>query len=311
MKIVITGGAGFIGSHIAGYWSNKNNTEVHIIDNLRTGYLKNIGKFNNLIFHKGSVTNKKLVFDVIQGADYVFHLAALVSVPESLERPKECVKININGLLNVLEASKNFGIKKVVFSSSAAIYGNNHKQPKNTDMKPDPKTPYAITKLDGEYYLQMFYNEFGLETISLRYFNVFGPRQDPKSQYAAAIPIFIHNAIDNKDIIIFGDGTQTRDFIFVKDVVSANILSALTKGVTGIFNVANGRSITILNLAEKIIEFTHSKSKIVFTKERPGDIKHSLAEISKTKNILGFVPSGNLDKELKFTIDYFSKMSNR
>ncbi len=310
MKIVITGGAGFIGSNIAEYWSNKNNVEVHVIDNLRTGYLKNIEKLNDLFFHKGSITDKKLVFDIIRGADYVFHLAALVSVPESLEKPKECIKININGLLNVLEASKNFGIKKVVFSSSAAIYGNNPMQPKNTDMKPDPKTPYAITKLDGEYYSQMYYNEFDLETISLRYFNVFGPRQDPKSQYAAAIPIFVHNAIYNKDIIIFGDGTQTRDFIFVKAVVNANILSALSEGVTGIFNVANGKSITILNLAEKIIEFTHSKSKIIFTKERSGDIKHSSAEIGKTKKILGFVPSDNIDEELKFTIDYFLKNLN-
>lgn len=307
MKIVVTGGAGFIGSHIVEYWSNTN-AEVHIIDNLRSGFEKNVADFKNIIFHKGSITDKEFVNKVLENTTYVFHLAALISVPESLEKPEECLDINVKGLLNVLNAAKHHKVKKVVHSSSAAIYGDDPRLPKDISMKPKPQTPYGITKLDGEYYLQMYFEQYGLPTTSLRYFNVFGPRQDPKSQYAAAIPIFVFKALKNEPIIIYGDGEQTRDFVYVKDVVNANVLAAQNENVIGVFNVANEKAITINELAKLIIKTTNSKSEIIYQPTRPGDIKHSLASIKETREALKFNPSHDLISSLEKTIEYFQKI---
>ena len=306
-KVVVTGGAGFIGSHIVEYWA-KQNADVFVLDNLRSGFEKNLNGFENVTFVRGSITDKDVVFSVLENADYVHHLAAMISVPESVENPFECVSINVNGLLNVLEASAKHKIKKIVHSSSAAVYGDNPVSPKTISMKPEPKSPYGITKLDGEYYLQSYLENFGLQTISLRYFNVFGPRQDPKSQYAAAIPIFVNNALQNKEIIIYGDGKQTRDFIFVKDVVAANVLAATTENVNGTFNVACGSAISINQLVKLVLELTNSKSHIRYEKERAGDIKHSLASIEETKQQLGFQPKHDLLEGLKETINYFIQL---
>ncbi len=308
MKIVITGGAGFIGSHLAEYWSSQG-AEVHIIDSLRSGFEKNIKEFSNVVFHKGSIVNKELTLEVLKNTDYVFNLAALVSVPESLEKPEECIDINVKGLLNILDAAKVHKVKKVVHSSSAAIYGDDPRLPKDVSMRPKPQTPYGITKLDGEYYLQMYFEQYGLPTTSLRYFNVFGPRQDPKSQYAAAIPIFVFKALKNEPITIYGDGEQTRDFVYVKDVVKANVLAAENEKVTGVFNVANEKAITINELAKLIIKTTNSKSKIIYEDERPGDIKHSLASIKETRENLNFEPSYDLISSLETTIKYFEKLN--
>ena len=307
MKVVVTGGAGFIGSHIVEYWSNQN-ADVQVLDNLRSGFEKNLQGFKNVTFQKGSITDKNFVNKVLEKAKYVFHLAALISVPESLEKPDECLDINVKGLLNVLDAAKNHGIEKVVHSSSAAIYGDDPRLPKDISMKPKPQTPYGITKLDGEYYLQMYFEQYGLPTTSLRYFNVFGPRQDPKSQYAAAIPIFVYKALKNEPITIFGDGEQTRDFVYVKDVVAANVLAATSKNVTGVFNVANENAITINDLAKLIIKTTNSKSEIIYPPTRPGDIKHSLASIKETRENLKFNPSHNLTSSLETTIKYFESL---
>lgn len=307
MKIVITGGAGFIGSHIAEYWNSKG-AAVHVIDNLRSGFKKNIKDFENVVFHNASITDKALTLDVLRGTDYVFNLAALISVPESLEKPEECLDINVKGLLNVLEAAKVNGVKKVVHSSSAAVYGDDPRLPKEVSMRPKPQTPYGITKLDGEYYLQMYHDQYGLNTASLRYFNVFGPRQDPKSQYAAAIPIFVYKALKNDPIVIYGDGEQTRDFIYVKDVAQANVLAAETEDAIGVFNVANENAISINDLAKLIIETTGSSSKIIYEETRPGDIKHSLASIKETREILKFKPSHDLLSSLKTTIKYFENL---
>lgn len=306
MKVIITGGAGFIGSHIAEFWAAKG-AEVVVIDSLRSGFEENLQNINAKFFHE-SITNKKNIENIFEGVDYIFNLAALVSVPESIERPFECIEINVNGLINLLELAKKFGIKKLVHSSSAAIYGDDPRQPKKISHKPTPKTPYGITKLDGEYYCQMYSEQFGVPAISLRYFNVFGPRQNPKSQYAAAIPIFISRAIKNQDIIIYGDGSQTRDFIFVKDVVLANTLAAESNINNGVFNVATENTISILQTAELIKELTNSKSKIVFADERAGDIKHSSADISETKENLGFLPKFSFEKGLTETINYFRKI---
>jgi len=303
LKVVITGGAGFIGSHLAQFWSEKN-AEVFIIDNFRTGFKKNIVGLNvNLI--EGSIEDKDLVFDVLEKADYVFNLAALVSVPESIEKPEECIKINVNGLLNLLEAGKKHKVKKLVHTSSAAVYGDDPELPKTTKLKPNPKSPYGITKLDGEYYCNLYKEEFGVNTTSLRYFNVYGERQDPKSQYAAAVPIFISKALKNEEITIFGDGSQTRDFVYVKDIVKANVMAAENLNIKGVFNIANGSYITIKELAENIVKVTESNSSIINKPERAGDIKHSYASIEETTKEMGFKPDFNLEEGLKRTINYF------
>jgi UDP-glucose 4-epimerase len=306
IKVVITGGAGFIGSHLVEYWISKG-AEVHIMDNLRSGFLSNVQMFPQSIFHNISVNDREKVFEVVRDADYVHHLAAMISVPESIDKPQECVEINVNGLLNVLDACKEYSVKRIVLSSSAAIYGEDPESPKTINMKPAPKSPYGITKLDSEYYLQMYNEQYGLGAVSLRYFNVFGPRQNPKSQYAAVVPIFISKAIRNEPITIYGDGEQTRDFIFVKDVVEANILAVTNPQVNGVFNVALGKATSINQLAQAIIHQINSKSEIIYESERKGDIKHSLASIAETINALNFHPEYDLEEGIKETINFLSK----
>ncbi|OQX88355.1 dTDP-glucose 4,6-dehydratase [candidate division KSB1 bacterium 4484_87] len=302
-KILVTGGAGFIGSHIVENFHETD--EVIVLDNLRSGFKKNIEPFNVKFVH-GSVTDALLVKKITKGVDYIFHLAALVSVPESMAAAPLTVSINVNGTLNLLEAAREHGVKKIVLSSSAAIYGDNPVVPKVETMLPEPKSPYAITKLDGEYYFKMYSEEFGVPTVCLRYFNVFGPRQDPNSQYAAAVPIFIDRALKNKDIIIYGDGEQTRDFIFVKDIVKANAFVAQNPEANGVYNVARGGRITINELAKKIISITGSKSSIRYAAERAGDVKHSQADVSRLRS-LGISPDFDLEEGLKATIEFFSR----
>ncbi|UOB16053.1 NAD-dependent epimerase/dehydratase family protein [Abyssalbus ytuae] len=300
-KYVVTGGAGFIGSHIAEYLSN-NGYQVIVLDNLRTGFRKNIENLN-VDFVEGNVLDKTLLKDLAKDAGAIFHLAALVSVPESLCQIEECIAINALGTINVLEAAKQNEDCKVVLSSSAANYGDEPTLPKKESMVPKPMTPYSVTKLDGEYYLKMYQQQWEVPTVSLRYFNVFGPRQNRKSSYAAAVPVFIDKALRNETLSIYGDGKQTRDFIYVKDVVKANILASVFG--EGVYNVALGYSTSILELAEKIIDITNSKSEIRFMKERPGDIKYSQADVTRFKK-LGFQPEYDLEKALTETIEYYS-----
>lgn len=302
MRILVTGGAGFIGSHIVELFQGK--AEVRVLDNLRSGYLHNIAPFEKE-FIEGSILDKDILAKAMEGVDYVFHLAAMISVPESMGKPVECVEINTIGTLNVLEAAARAGVKKLCLSTSAAIYGDNPIVPKREDMSPEPKSPYAETKLSGEYYCGIYTKEGRLNTACLRYFNVFGPRQDPHSQYAAAIPIFISKAIANEPITIFGDGEQTRDFIYVKDIAAANAFFATQSPETGVFNVAYGGKVTINDLAKKIIAIIGSKSEIVYKPVRAGDVKHSTAAVDKIKNA-GFVPTSDFDKGLAATIDFFA-----
>lgn len=302
MRILITGGAGFIGSHIAEHFNGK--AEIRVLDNLRSGYRKNLDGFD-VEFIEGDIRDRAAVAKAMQGVDYVFHLAALVSVPESMFKMQECVDINVNGLLVVLEEAAKAGVKKLCFSTSAAIYGDNPVVPKIETMFPEPKSPYAITKLDGEYYCNIFTQEGKLQTACLRYFNVFGPRQDPKSAYAAAIPIFTEKAVTNGDITIFGDGEQTRDFIYVKDIVAANVFMAM-HNFTGVRNIAYGKRITINELVKQIINVTGSKSKVIHLPERPGDVKHSMAGIEKLK-ATGFVPEYTFEKGMEKTIRFFQE----
>ena len=250
MRVLITGGAGFIGSHIAEYFNGR--AEVRILDNLRSGYEENLRGLD-VEFLRGDIRDREMVARAMRDVDYVFHLAAMISVPESMFKMQECVDINVNGMLVVLEEAAKAGVRKLCFSTSAAIYGDNPVVPKVETMIPEPKSPYAITKLDGEYYCGLFTREGRLPTACLRYFNVFGPRQDPKSAYAAAVPIFTAKAVANEDITIFGDGEQTRDFIYVKDIVAANVFMA-THEFTGVYNIAYGGRITINDLVRQIIQ---------------------------------------------------------
>lgn len=304
MRILVTGGAGFIGSHIVEAFQGK--AEIRVLDNLRTGFLKNLEGFQ-VDFREGSILDKPVLEKAMEGVDYVFHLAAMISVPESMSKPQECVEINTQGTLNVLEAAAKAGAKKLCLSTSAAIYGDNPQVPKRETMAPEPKSPYAVTKLDDEYYCAMFTRERNLPTACLRYFNVFGPRQNPHSQYAAAVPIFVAKALANEPLTIYGDGEQTRDFIYVKDIARANAFFATESTATGVHNIAYGGVITINDLARKIIQLTGSRSEILHQAERAGDVKHSYAAIDKLK-ATGFKPCSNFDEGLAATIKYFRSL---
>lgn len=281
MKILVTGGSGFIGSHVVEHYQNRG--EVVVLDNLRTGHRRNLEGLN-CRFVEGSILDGPVVDEAMQGVDYVFHLAALVSVPESMSLPGETVNINVLGLLNVLESARNHGVKKLCFASSAAVYGENPAQPKVETMLPDPRSPYAVTKLDGEYYCGLHARGNWLPTACLRFFNVFGPRQDPNSAYAAAVPIFLHRARNNEPITIHGDGGQTRDFIYVKDIVGALAFAAETPGVEGVFNAGYGTALTISELVREILKLTGSRSEIRHEPVRAGDIRHSTSDASKLRS---------------------------
>lgn len=301
MKILITGGCGFIGSHIAEHFQSSA-TEIRVLDNFRTGYRKNLDGIPVTLI-EGSITDPCLVEKAVQGVDFIFHMAALVSVPESMSKPTECVDINVLGLLNVLEAATAAGVKKIVLASSAAVYGDNPSVPKLETMIPEPKSPYAITKLDGEYYLELYRREGKIQSTSLRFFNVFGPRQDPRGAYAAAVPIFIEKALKNEDITIFGDGGATRDFIYVKDIVGALVFAA-QHDIYGTFNAGYGGQITINDLASNIIAEAGSQSRITHLAERPGDVRNSRACSEKLRNA-GWRPKFSLEEGLATTLAYF------
>lgn len=302
MKVFITGGAGFIGSHLADALTIAGN-EVIIYDNLRSGSQTNIEHTKHVFIH-GDVRDYSILKKYMNGSDYVFHFAALTSVVESMSNIEECVSINTTGTLYVLQAAKENGVKKVIFASTAAVYGDEPQLPKREDMRPNPKSPYAITKLDGEYYCNLYQESYGVPTVCTRFFNVFGERQDPQSSYAAAIPLFITKAIGNQPICIYGDGTQTRDFIYVKDLVKALVL-LIEKG-SGVYNIGYGEVIDINTLANMIITNLNSNSEFCYVPERPGEIKHSFSSIDRLKDV-GFVPDYSLEQGLQRTIEYFKK----
>lgn len=301
MRILITGGSGFIGSHLAEHFQNK--AEIRVLDNLRTGHRKNLTGLA-VDFVEGSILDRDLVRQAVAGCDFVFHLAAMVSVPESVGAPMECEDINARGLLNVLEEASAAGVKKVFLASSAAAYGDNPTVPKVETMLPEPKSPYAITKVLGEYYCRFFHDEGRVRTACLRFFNVFGPRQDPRGPYAAAVPIFMEKAIAGQPITIFGDGEQTRDFIYVKDIVSAIVHVTLTDEITGVFNAGYGGMITLNDLARKILALSGSVSQIDYKPVRAGDVKHSRAS-SDLLRATGWTPQFGLDEGLRATMKYF------
>ncbi len=314
MKIVITGGAGFIGSNLAEELSKEKDNEIITVDDLSTGRIENIqtlGKFDqNIKFVKGSVIDLDLLKGIFKDVDYVFHQAAIPSVPRSVKDPIASNKANVNGTLNVLVAAKDRGVKKVIYASSSSIYGDTPKLPKREDMMPNPLSPYAVTKLLGEYYCEVFTEVYGLKTVSLRYFNVYGPKQDPYSDYAAVIPRFINRVLENKPPVIYGDGEQTRDFTFVKDVVKANILAAKSNA-NGVYNIACGNRISINELADMIMKIMGKNLTLIYDAPREGDVRHSLGDISKAKKSLGYEPRYNLEEGLRGTIEWFSRLDNQ
>ncbi len=252
----------------------------------------------NVEFVLGSILDHEKLRKAMQNVDYVFHLAAMVSVAESVRQPANCVELNAIGTLNVLEAAAGAGVRKLCFSSSAAVYGDNPVVPKREDMIPEPRSPYAVTKLDGEFYCRQFTENKQLETVALRFFNVFGPRQDPAGPYGAAVPIFFQRALAGEPLTIHGDGGQTRDFIYVKDIVAALDFAASTPGLTGVFNAGYGGQITVLELAQRILALAGSSSPIRFEPPRAGDVRHSRANVDRLHEA-GFRPANSLDVGLQ------------
>jgi UDP-glucose 4-epimerase len=310
MKYIVTGGAGFIGSHIVEELARRDD-EVVILDNLFSGKIENIQPFlseNNVTFVKGSVTDPALLKTVFEGADGVFHEGAIASVPRSIENPVATNEANVTGTLNVLIAARDCGVKKVVFASSSSVYGNTPTLPKREDMTPCPLSPYAVSKLAGEQYLRVFADMYGFDTVSLRYFNVFGPRQDPASEYAAVIPKFITAILGHRSPVIFGDGGQTRDFSYVRDVVQANI-RAMESGARGVFNVAYCQRMSLINLAATIMEITGITVPLTFAPARAGDVRDSLADISRAKEAFSYAPAYTVRTGLEETVGWFREQS--
>jgi len=300
-RVLITGGAGFIGSNIA--QSLHGDNEIIVLDDLTTGKRKNLEGLDVELV-EGSIRDADKVRGAMEGVDYVFHHAAIASVPRSVDDPISSNQVNVCGTLRVLMEARDAKVSKVVFASSSAIYGDAPSEIKREQDLPAPISPYAVTKLTGEMYCRNFWLNYRLPTCSLRYFNVYGPRQDPSSDYAAVIPRFITAAMAGRPLTIFGDGEQTRDFVFVKDVVQANILAATDEEHHGeVFNVASQEKVTINQLAAQVLRSLGLKEEgnIVHQGERKGDVKHSLADIGKARSMLGYSPAYGLNEGLSIT----------
>ena len=304
-RILVTGGAGFIGSNLVKTLLESGN-EVVALDNFITGKRENISAFSNcknFYFIEGDIRDADLCRKAVDGIDYVLHQAALGAIPRSIKDPATTTQINICGFVNMLHAAKDAGVKRFIYASSSSVYGDNKTLPKQEHLIGKPLNPYAITKYTNELFAENFYSLYGIETIGLRYFNVFGPRQDPNSAYAAAVPIFIERALKNMPITVYGDGDQTRDFIYVKDIVAANAYLAASDEC-GVFNVAYGGKQTINELVETIIRLTGSSSKVTHAAERAGDVRHSMANVAKLA-ATGFKPSYTFSDGLAATIEFF------
>jgi len=305
MKYLITGGCGFIGSHIAEELVKEGHA-VRILDDLSSGYEHNIAHMRDKVeFINGDILDADALEKAVCGVDYIFHEAALVSVFDSVERPGDNNDINVTGTLNVLMAARAAGVKRVVMASSAAVYGNNPDLPNKEGMVPEPESPYAVAKITDEYYMKVFYRLYGLETVCLRYFNVYGPRQDPSSMYSGVISKFVEVLGKKQTPVIFGDGLQSRDFVYVKDIVQANMLAMHSEkaGSGEVFNVATGNRIDLLELLKNLGGIYGYDIKPEFKDTRQGDIKHSVADIGLIKNTLQFSPKHTIQEGLKALVE--------
>ena len=303
---LVTGGAGFIGSHIAERLV-RDGKRVRVLDNMSTGKVQHMAAFRDKIeFLEGTITDLDVCRRAVEGVDVVIHQAAIRSVPKSVDNPTASHDANATGTLNMLIAAKDAGARRFVYASSSSVYGDAKKFPQREIYPPEPVSPYAASKLAGEYYARLFTKTFGLETVSLRYFNVFGPRQDPESQYSAVIPKFMEQAYRGEPLEMHWDGKQSRDFTHIDNVVQANLLAATTKkGVGEAFNVANGKTYSLLQLVRLIEKFSGKKLELRHHPKRAGDVRKTYADISKARRLLGFKPAMNFEDGVKDTWDYF------
>ena len=299
-RVLVTGGAGFIGSHLVEKLLSQG-VAVTVLDNFETGYREYLPSAVRLI--EADVVDPDAVEQSVVGSEIIFHLAAFASVPESYERPERCFAVNTLGLLHLLRSAVRHRVRKFVFSSSSAVYSDEGERRKLEQEMPQPASPYAVTKLGGEQLLEIHAHMSGLSYVALRYFNVFGPRQSPDSDYAAVIPAFIRRALDGEDLIIYGDGSQTRDFVYVDDVVRAN-LEALHSD-KGIYNIGLGTSLSILELAQRVLELSGARSGITFAPPRPGDVHYSGADVSRARCELGWTARCSIERGLSETISWF------
>ena len=306
MKQLITGGAGFIGSHLVERMLASGH-EVRVLDNFATGRRSNLEPFAaDVELVEGDIQSYERAFTAVKGCDTVFHLAALPSVPRSIQDPLTSHASNVTGLLNVLLAARDAGVRRVVYASSSSVYGANPQLPKHEDLVPMPISPYAVAKLAGEGYCRSFGEVYGLETVAVRYFNVFGPRQDPRSQYAAVIPNFITALLTGTSPVIFGDGEQSRDFTYVQNVIDANVLAMSVDDAAGrLYNVACGQAVTVNELFSELRTITGADVEAVYHDGRVGDVRHSLANIDRARTELGYEPTVQLREGLSLTTDHF------
>ena len=306
---LVTGGAGFIGSHIATALASVG-ARVRIIDDLSTGYPENLESIKGEVdFVQASLADEQALRKAIEGVEVVFHEAAIPSVPRSIEDPRRTHIASVESTFSLLLAARDNGVRRVIYAASSSAYGDQPTLPKVENMLPDPRSPYAVAKLVGEHYCQVFTRVYGLETISLRYFNVFGPRQDPSSQYSGVISRFVSALLGGEQPVIYGDGEQSRDFTYIENVVDANLRAAQTsRGIGEVINIANGERITLNQLLTELKLLT-GKSDVVadYREARAGDVKHSLADISRARTLLGFEPHIDLRTGLQRTIDWWSK----
>jgi UDP-glucose 4-epimerase len=311
---LVTGGAGFIGSNIVEKLVQRgeracpeSSRRVRVLDDFSTGKRENLARWLDRIeLIEGDIRDPEMVRRAMAGVDYVLHQAALPSVPRSVADPVSTHQVNATGTLNVLLAARDAGVKRLVYASSSSIYGNSPELPKREDMPTNPLSPYAASKLAGENYCRAFTQVYGLETVCLRYFNVFGPRQDPASQYAAVIPRFITAMLDGQRPVIYGDGTQSRDFTYVENVVQANLLACRAEGAAGeVFNVACGQRSTLLDLVGELEQVMGRMAEPEFAPPQPGDVKHSLAAIDKARERFGYAPVVRFDEGIRCTVAFF------
>jgi nucleoside-diphosphate-sugar epimerase len=305
--VLVTGGAGFIGSHIAAAMT-ADGARVRVLDDLSTGHRENLEEIGGDVeFIQGSVADAELLKKVLDGVEVVFHEAAIPSVPRSVEAPRQTHIASVDGTFSLLVAARESGVRRVVYAASSSAYGDQPTLPKVENMAPDPLSPYAVAKLVGEYYCRVFTRVYGLETVSLRYFNVFGPRQDPGSQYSGVVSRFISALLTNERPVIFGDGEQSRDFTYIENVVHANMNAATSKEASGkVINVANGKRITLNELLAELKDLTGKHDVTAEYREpRVGDVKHSLADITLAKQYLGYQSRVDLREGLQRTIDWW------